>query len=201
MAQMIGSIKHALTGIRTVGLASALQAAVYPFRRSYHEARFASDDNSGSVLRGLGGLITALRPKGDQKVDPRDFLRLGNVLSHSHEGQTVTFRCQNASLQVSILATDLVRIRSSDSGVFRPLQSYAIAKADHKWTRTPFVLQETAKAVEIRTARMTCQVIKQPCRLVFADANGQHIHADAEALGWQGDRVAHFSRLEPEEHI
>jgi len=203
-------IANVLFGIRTVGLGRALQAGLYPFRRAYYEAKFSTGDRRGSVLRGLAGLLNAFRaPAAEEPVlspakgrlDAHDFVLLGDVLSHTCEGKDVVIRCENAALQVTILAEDLVRVRLSPSGIFLPLASYAVAKADSDWEQTPYTLAETTEVIEIHTKRMTCRIAKRPCRLSFWDSNGRHIHADAAGLAWRGRMVARFARLEPDEHV
>jgi hypothetical protein len=63
VTQAIALIKHALQGMRTLGVECALRAAVYRFRRSYYEGKFATGDDKGSMLSGLGRLFTAEKDK------------------------------------------------------------------------------------------------------------------------------------------
>jgi len=44
-------------GIRTIGLAGSLRAALYPLRRRYNQARYAAQGDSPSTLRGISGLL------------------------------------------------------------------------------------------------------------------------------------------------
>ena len=201
MERAIALIKHALEGIRSVGVATALQAAMYPFRRSYYEAKFASGDNRPSVLRGLRGLLSAGRPLGEAPLDPHDFVSLGNVISRRREGQAITLHCQNAWLQIAILAPDLLRVRMSRSASFAPQRSYAVAKPEHEWQSTPWTLEDTADTIDLTTDRVTCRIAKRPCRLNFLDADGQPIHSDTSGLAWRSSKVARFARLEPHERI
>jgi alpha-glucosidase len=108
------AIDHVIAGIRTLGLGRSLLAGLYPLRRAYYEAKFSTGDKRGSVLRGLAGLLTALRHQAaEQRFGLHDVVLLGDVLSHSREAQAVTVLCQNASLQLTVLAADLVRVRLS----------------------------------------------------------------------------------------
>ncbi|MBC7233360.1 MAG: glycoside hydrolase family 31 protein [Chloroflexi bacterium] len=195
-------IAHALHGIRTVGFGRAVQSAVYPLRRTYYEAKFSAGDNRGSIVHGLAGLIAALRgQKAEERLDLRDFVLLGDVLSHRQEGQRVYIRCQNAALEITILAPDLVRVRLIFADHSPLPHSYVVSKADSAWIQAPYTLIETEDAIEIRTARMSCHVAKNPCRLSFHDLQGQLIHADSAGLAWKGEKVARFATLTPEEHI
>ena len=191
-----------LLGLRAVGLSRSLQAALYPFRRAYYEGKFRQGDKRGSVLRGLAGLRTALQaPPPERPLDTRDLTTPGEVMGHDRQGQTVTVRCVHASLQLTFLAADLVRVRLSPAGEFPARRSYAVAKTDPEWTPVPFTLNETGQAIEIHTERLTCRIDKKPCRLSFWDRDGQRIHADSAGLGWRGKRKAHLARLEPGEHV
>ena len=196
MASIASIVAQALKGLRTVGLTKTVQAGLYPLRRTYYEAKFSAGDRRGSVLRGFVGAITSPRtPAVEEPPNPKDWVLLGDALSHSHEGQTVTVQCQNAALQVTVLAADVVRVRLSPTGIFPSPRSYAVCKADHEWAPVPYTLAETGDQIEIRTECLTCRITKRPCRLSFWNASGQFIHADTAGLAWQGTKVARFAGL------
>ncbi len=201
MPSIQNGIAHALWGIRKVGLTRAVQAALYPLRRAYYEAKFSTGGNSGSVLRGLAGLVGALQPAATDRFEPRDLKLLGDVLACSPQGQTVTIRCRNASLQLTLLAADLLRVRLSRPGLFPSPDSYAVLKEDDQWAAPPYRLTENTEHIEIRTERITCRISKQPCRLSFWDPQGRFIHGDSSGLGWRGSKVARSCSLEASEHV
>jgi alpha-glucosidase len=189
-----------LAGVRTLGLSLALQAALYPLRRRYYEAKFAKGDPRGSIWQGWLGLLRSPATP-DMPTQSEAYMTLGDMIACERSGQSITLHCDNAALQISVLAPDLLRVRLSTSGQFESLQSYAVAKPDQEWPPTPITLLETAESFELRTARLTCRVQKHPCRLTFLDAQGQRIHADSAGAGWRGEQVAHFAKLEAHEHI
>ncbi|MGC8787192.1 MAG: TIM-barrel domain-containing protein, partial [Anaerolineae bacterium] len=195
-------LAHALHGIRTVGFRRAVQSALYPLRRSYYEAKFSTGDRRGSVPRGIAGLFAALRgPAAEELPELREFISLGEVLSLRQEGQKVHIRCQNAALEIAVLAPDLVRVRLVHAENSALPHSYVVSKADHEWEPTAYTLVETDDAIEIRTARMSCRIAKKPCRLSFYDAHGKLIHADSVGFLWKDEKVARLTSLASEEPI
>ncbi|MBC7260620.1 MAG: glycoside hydrolase family 31 protein, partial [Chloroflexi bacterium] len=195
-------LAHALHGIRTVGFRRAVQSALYPLRRSYYEAKFSTGDHRGSVPRGIAGLFAALRgPAAEKLPELREFTSLGEFLCLRQEGQKVHVRCQNAALEIAVLAPDLVRVRLVHAENSALPHSYVVSKADHEWEPTAYTLVETDDAIEIRTARMSCRIAKKPCRLSFYDAHGKLIHADSVGFLWKDEKVARLTRLASEEPI
>lgn len=195
-------IAHALRGIRTIGLGRTIQAVFYPLRRIYYEAKFSTGDSRGSVLRGFAGVIAALRgPTPEVPLDAQNFVLLGDVGSYDEKKQEVQIHCQNATIEIVILAADLMRIRLSLTGSFAPSFSYTVSKEGKEWSPVAYTVLESENEIEIRTARMSCRIGKRPCRLSFYNAHGQLIQADTAGLGWQGGVVSRFAGLAPDEHI
>ena len=61
--------------------------------------------------------------------------------------------------------------------------SYAVEKTD--WPPVDVAFEDSADALTLRTAAITCRVQKSPCRLSFYDAAGKLLASDADGLGWQ----------------
>ena len=195
------ALSQIVRGLRILGSGPSLQAALYPLRKAYHEARFSGGNTQGSLWRGLSGMWAALRPPVEPSLDPGRFTFAGDVLSYQHQRQTLTLLCENASLQISVLAADVVRVRLSRSRFFPTPESYAIAKADAEWPPARHSVEETGGAIELRTEGMTCHIDRHPLRVSFWDRHGNCIHTDHQGLAWQGNRIVRYARLEPDEHI
>jgi alpha-glucosidase len=210
-------------GVQAVGLSKTLQVAIYPMRRAYYEARFSAPGDHGSVLRGIVGMLTAARhkPPASEGGAVQDWMRPGDVLSHQRDGQTVTVHCQNATLQITVLAADLLRVRltpakamaesagsartapglsASARGAAAP-HSYTPSRADSEWAPATYALTESQDEIELGTERLICHIQKQPCRLTFCDSGRRVIHSDSAGLTWQGERVARFAALAADEHL
>ncbi len=196
------NLAHLLGGLRTLGLSVSLQAALYPLRRAYLEAKFGGPQSHGSALRGLARLPFAFRSsKTDRLVDPQHFNHLGDVLSHSRKGSTVVVECENGALQLTALAPEVWRVRMSASRNFPPPDSYSVTKRDDEWTVTPIECHETADALLTRSTSGTCSVSKRPCRLRFCNSSGGAILSDSSGMGWLGTRVVHARALDADEHV
>jgi alpha-glucosidase len=216
-------IAKTLRGVQAVGLARTIQAAIYPMRRAYHEARFSAQGRRGSVLHGIAGVLTTAwqkRPGGEPGA-VQNWTLLGDVVSHQRDGQTLSVYCQNAALQLTVLAADVLRVRlipaeqtTQRAGSAQALagpnggahslgapHSYTPYRADSEWAPAPYALTESQDEIEVRTERLVCRITKRPCRLSFCDTQGQVIHADRAGLAWQGKRVARFAALAADEHV
>lgn len=197
-----GTLAHLMLGLRTLGLSVSLQAALYPLRRAYFEAKFAHPHPQGSVLGGLSGLLSAFQSaKADRLVDPERLTHLGDILSHSQKGSAIVVQCDNGALQLTALAPDVWRVRLSSSRTFAPLHSYAVAKGSGEWGVIPIECRERADDLLACSTSLVCRINKRPCRLVFCDSNGDAVFSESSGMGWAGDRVVHARSLNNHEHI
>ena len=202
-------IAQFIQGITLLGLDVTLQAAVYPLRKAFYEAKFAAvkgaHQASGSILRGIAGV---LGKQPHQPLADTTYTFPGRVLAHrwnsaakGPERQRIELTCENALIRLDVLAADLIRVRVSPSGRFSEPFSYAIAKKDEQWPPVKFTLQETAETLRIRTARGQCCVDKTHFSLTFTDLDGTIVNADAAGVGWNGEKVACWKQLPPNEHL
>ena len=191
-----------LFGLRTLGLGLAIRAALYPLRRAYLEAKFAGPQPRGSVLTALTGLLSAIGPsRAHDPIDAQRLTRPGHVLSYSQTSSAIVLQCENAALQLTALAPEVWRVRMSRNRSFAPLDSYALAKGDNESPVAPLQCVEGANAVVARSASLTCNINKRPCRLSFTDSDGYAVFAESSGMGWLGPCLTHARRLVDDEHI
>ena len=107
---------------------------------------------------------------------------LGDITSFDYHDQSLTITCGQATVRIDVLAPDLLRVRLAPDGQFGAGFSYAIEKTE--WPAVDVAFEESADALLLRTAAITCRVQRSPCRLTFTDANGRLLASDAEGLGW-----------------
>lgn len=215
MPENESTIAKALRGMQAVGLAKTAQVAIYPLRRVYHEARFSEGGHQGSVLRGIVGVLSAMRQSAVHKpAQAHDWTLVGDVLSHTGDGQTLTLHCQNATLQLRVLAADVMQVRlveghgrtatsqpQRDTNCSAIPHSYTTSRSDAEWAPVPYQVTDSHDELELSTARLVCRIHKYPCRISFCDTQGHLIHADSTGLAWQARQVARFAALAPDEHI
>jgi len=184
-----------IDGVKTLGLNVTLQSALYPLRKRFYSAKFTSPAPAGNAAT--------------------TYTFAGRVLAHHQTPaagdigrQTLDLRCENAQVQLVLLAADLIRVRvRPNSRLEQPAHqpaepfSYAVCTKAADWPPTPFSLHEEQDALTIRTEKLHCHIDKNPFALTFLDPDGAVICADAAGAGWRGDNVACWKRLPPDERI
>ncbi len=101
--------------------------------------------------------------------------KIGPVVSFTKTDKAVAFTCRdNSQVQVTILASDLIRVRASFA---RPLperdHSWAIAKEN--WETPRWSLKETTESVTITTDEVEVVVRRSPLLIEFRDARSHGI--------------------------
>ncbi|MDH7473608.1 MAG: glycoside hydrolase family 31 protein [Anaerolineae bacterium] len=199
MTSLLKQLSRIVQGVRILGAGLVLQCALYPFRKAYYSAKFR--DGGSSSLRGWLGIFDALRRPQVTPLTPADCTFAGAVREVRVDGHTVELTCEKAAVQLTVLAEDLIRVRLSPTGRFPPPFSYAVDKEDGDWPAVDFTVHESDETIEVRTARLTCRVMKTPLRLIFVDPHGEIISADEAGMGWRGERVAHWRQIASDEHL
>ena len=191
----VDALSLLLRAIRDLGLKTAWDSTIYQIRQRWYQARFA-------------------RLARNRSLAPRsmvDYQRPGRVTGHACQGQAVTVTCANGFYAITILAPDLIRIRflpalddqPTTSGIQHPIApSYSLARQDDDWPPCRVEVLEMATTVEIRTARLVCQVVKSTGRLVFFDLEGHLVNEDADGAGYHADGpVVCHKRIQSDEHF
>jgi alpha-glucosidase len=134
-------------------------------------------------------------------ISAQDITRLekiGPVLSFTKSEKAVVFNClDNSQVQVTVLASDLVRVRASFA---RPLpakdHSWAIAKSD--WTTPRWSLSEASDAVLIRTDEIEVVVHRSPLLFEFRDAKTHSlINADEQPMAYDAKGLLKEMMFDP----
>lgn len=114
---------------------------------------------------------------------------IGNLDSYTAEKNTVTLKAREAVVRVTVLAPDLVRIRVSRTGVFKPDQSWAVVKSN--WEPVRIDVIDSKDELQIATSELTVEVKKKPLRFIFSDRDGALLNKDDDERGmsWSGTAV------------
>lgn len=92
-------------------------------------------------------------PKTDQP-----WSTLGAVQAIQRDDCPVKFKCSDACVVVSVLASNLIRIRMAPNGEFMPRRSWAVTLDDPEWAVAAFEVEEIAEVVEIITEQIRVQI-------------------------------------------
>jgi len=134
-------------------------------------------------------------------VEAQDISRLtkiGGVVSFEKSDAAVTFTCSdNSHLQLTILAPDLIRVRTVFGKSIPPTDhSWAIDK--NNWTVPPWTLHEDAEAVTITTSELEVVVRRSPLLLEFRDAKTHTlINADAQPMSYDSQGLLKSQMFDP----
>jgi alpha-glucosidase len=164
---------------------------MYQIRHRRYRARFARPSRTKKFRRSTPPV-------------PSDYAYPGHVTGHTSQGQTATITCSRGSYALTMLSPDLIRVRfqPADQPTHRPHPAYAIAKPDADWAPCGFDIVETDTAIEIRTLRLTCRVIKDAGNLVFLDPGGNVINEDECGAGTHpAGPIVCRKRIQPDEHF
>ncbi|MBM2839868.1 MAG: Alpha-glucosidase [Bacteroidetes bacterium] len=123
---------------------------------------------------------------------------IGNVDSFDRNENELTIRSGSAILKISILASDLARIRLSHTGMFQPDMSWAVVKTE--WPKTRIRITETTEVITATTDEMSIVIRKNPIRINFANRAGI-INADdtAKGMSWNEHEVRVWKQMPEEE--
>src|SRR5689334_9047838 len=117
-------------------------------------------------------------------IDFVAFESIGPVTSVTRTERGVSLGCADgATMQLTILAPDLVRVRTLFAGQARePDHSWAIARTD--WPAVSWQLGESPDAITLTTAELEVIVRRSPLLVEFRDAATHRvINADNRPVG------------------
>ncbi|KAF3885962.1 MULTISPECIES: glycoside hydrolase family 31 protein [Nostocales] len=116
--------------------------------------------------------------------------------------RVIHLECGEARVSISVLASNLLRVRMSPTGEFQPRRPWAVTLDDTEWTNVPFEVNVTDSVVEIETEQIRVSVQREKCRITCFDKEGRPFAQDTEmAMGWRLGAVAAWKHIEAEEHF
>ncbi|BCX10225.1 MAG: alpha-glucosidase [Fischerella sp.] len=131
---------------------------------------------------------------------------IASVEQIQRQNRGIDFNFGVARLSLYIVAPNLIRVRFSPTGEFRPRRSWAVTPKDEEWPIVAFDIQETANEVIIETDKIRICVQLHPCRVQFFDKAGRPFAQDTGlGIGWRQlgtdkSQVACWKRIETEEN-
>jgi alpha-glucosidase len=131
---------------------------------------------------------------------------IASVEQIQRQNRGIDFNFGVARLSLYIVAPNLIRVRFSPTGEFRPRRSWAVTPKDEEWPIVAFDIQETANEVTIETEKIRVCVQHHPCRVQFFDKAGRPFAQDTGlGIGWRQlgtdkSQVACWKRIETEEN-
>ncbi|MGO9272589.1 MAG: glycoside hydrolase family 31 protein [Terriglobia bacterium] len=129
-----------------------------------------------------------------------DWQSIGSLTASKPTGNQVTFSSRQATVVVTILAPDVVRVRMVTGTSLAPDHSYAVVKTD--WPKVSIEFAGDKETRIIRTPELEVRAQLSPFRLAFYDRNGNLISKDADNRGmsWDGPAIRCWKWMPEDEH-
>jgi hypothetical protein len=101
-------------------------------------------------------------------------------------GTELLLAAGTCSVQVHILADDLVRVRYLREGALRPDLSWAVVKRD--WPAVTTDITDSPGSLTVKTRTLDIVITKKPLRISFRDRAGDLICEDlpSKGMSWNG---------------
>lgn len=154
------------------------------------------------VIYSFSGLQLKAGEAGSGLPDAgKDFQMVGKYVNHSQNENIIDFKCTNAIVRLEVCDNDILRIRMSPTGNFKPDETWVVIKYD--WSAIPFTIKDNAKYISIETSRMLVKAFKSPFRFEFFDLDGIAINKDHKdgSMGFRGDEVICRKELTATDHF
>jgi len=127
---------------------------------------------------------------------------LGNYVEpYKTSGNVVTFNCTNAVVKLEVCATDILRIRMSKSGDFKPNEPWVVIKYD--WPHSLFTVKDRGQYIDISTQCITAKVYKSPFHIDIYDEDTRKLCLEPQkgSMAFGGDKVICRKKLTLDEHF
>jgi len=131
-----------------------------------------------------------------------DWQYLGDyVAPHTVEGNIVTLKCTNATVKIEVCTEDIIRIRMSKSGDFKPDEPWVVIKYD--WPKSLFTVSDRGDYIDIATQCVTVKVNKSPLTIDIYDEDTRLLCAEPKdgGMGFDGDKVICRKKLTETNHF
>ncbi len=139
---------------------------------------------------------------GKLPITDQPWSTLGSVQAIQCDDRGVRFECGDSCVAISVLASNLIRVRLAPNRQFMPCRSWAVTLDDAEWAVVPFEVEETAEAVEITTKQIRVRIQRDRCQIACFDQSGRPFAQDADiSMGWRMGAVAGWKQIEADEHF
>ncbi|WP_416666158.1 glycoside hydrolase family 31 protein [Egbenema bharatensis] len=132
----------------------------------------------------------------------QEWTTLGNVQSAQWDEPSLVCQCGEATLLLTVLDHNLIRVQVAPTGAFAAQRSWAVTKPDQEWAIVPVQFQEDSETITLKTEVMRVQIQRSPCRISCFDHAGNPFAQDAEmGVGWSASGIAAWKQIESDEHF
>ena len=139
---------------------------------------------------------------GQLPTTDQPWSRLSAVQAVQRDDASVRFECGESCLVISVLASNLIRVRMAPNGQFMHRRSWAVTLDDPEWSAVPFAVEETDEAVEIVTEHIRVHIQRDRSSITCFDKASRPFAEDADmGMGWRLGTVAGWKKIAADEHF
>ncbi|MBN1246948.1 MAG: hypothetical protein JXC32_04780, partial [Anaerolineae bacterium] len=204
MPSPLDNLQSALTMLSFEAIWSAL---TYPWQKARAQAEWTPE---GERIKGLkrsvayGAQAVRLgRGSGSRPAWPKTWQRSGAIRYVHLTDRGVRLSGAEGTIEVALLASDLVRIRYLRPGADADAEpmSYAIQRPLATWSIPPFVCIQHPTACLLQTSDLVVGITLASSQVFFATPDGALMHSDVEAAWADNGALRHRVALAPGERI
>ncbi|CAF1192000.1 unnamed protein product [Didymodactylos carnosus] len=131
---------------------------------------------------------------------------IGRVHSIKHEDKnTIHLQCDNARVSISVLDSNLVRVRlCGKDEEFLPQRPWGVTLDDSEWIKenSQIIVQESQDSINIQTRQIRISIQREKCLIAFFDDQNRAFAQDTDiGMGWRMGSVAGWKKIENDEHF
>ena len=123
----------------------------------------------------------------------------GNIETVTVNGNSVSFKAQNAFGEIIVYAPNIIRVRLDKNELAKDFSYAVIAKP----LQTKATISQSDTKITIATDSLRAEITKQPYSITFLTIDGKVINQDETGLNtsWIGDEVSTYKKMQPGERF
>ena len=124
--------------------------------------------------------------------------KIGDLTGFTQNNQGITLTtADNSQVQITVLAPDLIRVRTAFDQPLRKDHSWAIAQTN--WATTAWKLTETTQSITVTTSELEMVVRRSPLLIEFRDGRTHEvINADEQPMAYDAKGLLKSMMFDPD---
>ncbi|MHA1895263.1 MAG: TIM-barrel domain-containing protein [Candidatus Helarchaeota archaeon] len=140
--------------------------------------------------------------KRTYKAKPDKFtVYIGNIIKIEKVENKINIKTSNASIKITVIQDDLLRIRITNAETFRDLDLLPVIAENHE--KISIEIKEEKEYYEFQTKSMKVIMMKSPLRFLIYDLENNLLSMDDFSYGicWDDKQIGNYKRLQKNECI
>ncbi|MDD2201772.1 MAG: glycoside hydrolase family 31 protein [Firmicutes bacterium] len=133
----------------------------------------------------------------------KGFAPLGPLLNLSINGHAVSVETATSSVDVSVIANDVVRVCMTRLEQAHPRLPQSFSVVEQEWPNSEVRIDEGSQSVTISTPAVVVEISKNPVRIGFYSPDGKLLCRDSamQGMGWSEEGAGCYKTFDPHTHF